>query len=158
MHTKPNHIYYLPLHVFSQIFSHHLHLTHLVDIVYHPMANMLFKTSEINPNRLLILSSKYKKQNSTSALVSWYAAKSWLYFICNSDSSACSFSYSDKDGPPNFCWTNLSHRNWSHTQVEDWATMHNEISRREPRTVNEIKSSHLYDYISSSDMQEWTNN
>lgn len=52
MHTKPNHIYYLPLHVFSQIFSHHLHLTHLVDIVYHPMANMLFKTSEINPNRV----------------------------------------------------------------------------------------------------------
>lgn len=45
--------------------------------------------------------------NHTSLHLSWFSFKSSLYLICRSDNSACSFSYSDSDGPPNFCWTNL---------------------------------------------------
>ena len=56
--------------------------------------------------------------------VSWCAAKSSLYFICRSNISPCSFSYSDTVGPPNFCWTNLQDKIYKKLGYDIWSILH----------------------------------
>ena len=38
--------------------------------------------------------------------------------------SACSFSYSDTVGPPNFCWTNLQDKIYKKLGYDIWSILH----------------------------------